>query len=422
MCDHDDHRPDPAADRLRAGAAEGCAESRLLLTRRNLLGVTAGLFSAAFLPGSADAAGADEPRLLVVVLRGGLDGLSTIIPSGDLDYFSARGDLAIPEGELIGLDSFFSLHPKLKTFGALYQSGQASAVHAIAPPLRTRSHFDCQDNLESGLPGRSRTASGWMNRLLAALPTGAPVRVRGAVEVGEGPLMLRGAAPVLGWSPSALTHLADPTLYLVRSLYRSIDKPLYDALQTGLKAQQFAEGLGKDPEEMSDLLKAFRGAGRLLGAETGPRLAVLSVQGFDTHTDEGGTTGMLADKLTELDQGLAAFKTSVGAAWGRTVVLMVSEFGRTVFNNGNKGSDHGVGTVALMAGGAVKGGKVLGAWPGLAKSDLYEGRDLRATTDLRSLFKGVLREHLAVPDTIINTTVFPSSAAAPPLKGLIVGA
>jgi uncharacterized protein (DUF1501 family) len=421
LCDdHDDI--DPARARLNAAAAEGCAESRLLLSRRSMLGVTAGLFSSAFIPQSAEAAGETEPRLLVVVLRGGMDGLSTVVPYGDLNYFSSRGELAMPTAGLIRLDSFFALHPSLRTFASMYTAGEASVIHAVAPPLRTRSHFDCQDNLESGLGGRSSNPTGWMNRLLAAMPTGTLIKTRGAIAVGEGPLMLRGSAPVMGWSPDVLAHVVDPTLYLIRSLYRNVDKGLYDNLESGLRTQTFAEGLGADPITMPELQKAFRGAGRLLGAGTGPRMAVMSVLGWDTHASQGGTTGVLADKLTELDQGLAAFKATVGAAWARTAVLIVTEFGRTVGNNGNKGTDHGVATVALMAGGAVAGTKVHANWPGLAPANLYDGRDLKPTTDLRSVFKGVLREHMAVPDAIINGTVFPDSLGVPPLQGLIKGA
>lgn len=420
MSDHHD-APSPADLRLRAAAAEGCDESRLLLSRRSMLGVTAGLFSWAFMPRDAEASVAD-PRLLVVVLRGGMDGLSAVVPYGDLDYVSSRGELAIPSASLNRIDGFFGLHPALRTFAGLYGAGDASIVHAACVPLRTRSHFDCQDNLESGLPGAGLATTGWLNRLLEVLPAGAPLKTRGAIEISDAPLLLRGAAPVLGWTSTQIAPVKDPTLYLIRSLYRAIDKPLSGKLELGLQAERMADGLGSDPPTMSDLTRSFRGAGRLLAAPVGPRIAVLSVQGWDTHTSQGGASGILHDRLKELDDGLAAFKTTVGSAWGSTVVLMVTEFGRTVANNGNHGTDHGVGTVALLAGGAVAGGKVIADWPGLKAAKLYDGRDLMPTTDLRSVFKGVLREHLAVPDSIITGTLFPDSLDAPPLAGLIKGA
>jgi uncharacterized protein (DUF1501 family) len=207
---------------------------------------------------------------------------------------------------------------------------------------------------------------------------------------------------------------------MIRTLYKARDPELLTYLDRGLSASRFAEGLGVDPPDMSLLLQSFRGAGRLLAAPDGPRLAAISVNGWDTHTDQGGARGALAGLLSSLDDGLAGFKATVGSTWAQTVVLLVTEFGRTVQNNGNHGTDHGVGTTALLAGGAVNGGRVLCDWPGLAAQDLYEGRDLKPTTDLRSVFKGVLRDHLRIPDSLLNSTIFPdSAAAAPPLNGLI---
>lgn len=419
------HEVDP---RIVAAASTGCAESRLLLSRRSMLGLSASLFSWACMPKIASAATTD-PRLLIVVLRGGMDGLGAVAPYGEGNiYVEGRGELFIRPDDLIKLSdkkypNFFGLHPALKTFGSMYEAGDASIVHATAVPLWTRSHFDCQDNLENGMPGVvTSNATGWMNRLLQALPSGAPVRARGAMEIGSAPLILRGSEPVLGWSASSLEHVADPTLYLIRTLYKSQDKVFYDNLERGLKAQRFAEGLGVMPDGATDLQMGFLGAGRLLAAPDGPRVATLSVDGWDTHTAQGTVEGKLADQLAELDNGLSLFRSTIGDMWGQTVVMMVTEFGRMVANNGNQGSDHGVGTVALLAGGAVAGRKIVTKWPGLGPNQLYEKRDLKATIDLRSVFKGVLREHLDVPDTIINATVFPDSAATKPLRGLIKGA
>jgi uncharacterized protein (DUF1501 family) len=425
----DDRGSDPADLRMRARAAEGCAESKLLLSRRSMLGVTAGLFSWACMPRYAHAAGSSDPRFLVVILRGGMDGLSTVAPYGEGSaYIEGRGELYIPKSSLIPLKSgkfpdFFGLHPSLKTFGAMYAAGDASIVHATCVPLWNRSHFDGQDNLENGMPGLvTGQSTGWLNRLLTKLPTGGTIRQGGAMEIGQAPLLLRGEAPVLGWTASTVPHVEDPTLYLIRSLYRQRDKQLSAILENGLKAQRFAEGLGSDSDKLSELQKGFQGAGRLLAAPNGPRIATLSVHGWDTHTNQGGVEGELADRLAALDDGLARFRVTIGDAWPQTVVMIVTEFGRMVANNGNDGSDHGVGTVALLAGGAVDGGKIFAKWPGLAPRYLYEKRDLRSTTDLRSVFKGVLREHLDVPDSVINSAIFPESGLVRPLTGLIKSA
>lgn len=218
---HDEPPLDPVEQRLRHAACEGCAESRLLISRRSMLGVTAGLFSWGFMPHFAEAASAGhDPRLLVVVLRGGMDGISTVVPFGDSHYVSMRGDIAIPAASTIKLNSFFGLHPALSSFGSYYKAGSAAVVHATCVPLHSRSHFDGQDNLENGLPGLAANATGWLNRLLTALPAGAPIKSKGAIQIGDAPLILRGPAPVLGWSPTWFSHVTDPTLYLIRSLYR----------------------------------------------------------------------------------------------------------------------------------------------------------------------------------------------------------
>jgi uncharacterized protein (DUF1501 family) len=263
----------------KAVTSEGCEEARLLLSRRAMLGVSAGLFSWAFVPRSAEAAGSDgEARLLVVILRGGMDGLSTVVPHGDKHYVSMRGDLALPEASTIRLNGFFGLHPALKHFGALYRAGDAAVVHATAVPLRSRSHFEAQDNLENGLPGLDPDATGWLNRLLHVLPAGAPVKVGGALEIGEAPLILRGPAPVVGWSPTSFRHVEDPILYMIRTLYRDQDRELFTHLEHGLEGLRMAERVVKVDPDIGVLRNGFRGAGRLLASPTGPRIAVLSMK------------------------------------------------------------------------------------------------------------------------------------------------
>ncbi len=414
----DDETVDPTAARLEAAAASGCAESRMLLTRRALLGLSAGLFSAAVLPRWAEASTGFDPRLLVVILRGGLDGVNTVVPHGDPWYETMRREVAFARADTIALDGFFGLNPAMPRFGALFAAGEAAVVHATCPPLRNRSHFDAQDNLETGLPGRASNATGWLNRLLTALPAGAPIKTAGAIEIGGAPLILRGPAPVLGWSPSWFWPMDPTTTGNIRNLYAALDPAMLRELDLGLRADALASGQGSDDGDLGTLRKGFRGAARLLAAAAGPRIAVLSVDGFDTHSRQGLLGGTLAGLLGELDLGLDDFRTLIGDSWSRTVVLCVTEFGRSVAVNGASGTDHGIGTAALLAGGAVAGGRVVADWPGLAPAGLVDG-DLAATTDLRAVFKGVLREHLDVPASLLDSQVFPGSAGIAPLSGLV---
>lgn len=396
-----------------------CEESRLLLTRRHMLGVTASLFSAGMLPRWAHAS-ATSPRMLFVVLRGGMDGLAAVIPHGDPNYERQRGDLALARSDTIRLNSFFSLHPALQNFGQWYGDGEALAVHAACVPLQNRSHFDCQDNLESGLAGKSSNPTGWLNRLLSVLPTSAPIRRAGAIEIGEAPLILRGPAPVLGWSPTWFTDTEDATTNNILASYYANDRPLYSVLRRGLRADALAERAGGGNDEgISQLRRGFRGAARLMRANGGPHIAVLSVGGFDTHSSQGVLDGPLHTQLSELDSGLADFRSEIGGLWSNTVVVCATEFGRSAIRNGDNGTDHGAGTVALLAGGAVNGRRVFADWPGLRNADLDRDKDLAVTTDLRSVFKGVLEAHLDVPASLINRHIFPDSRDAPFLRALI---
>jgi uncharacterized protein (DUF1501 family) len=293
----------------------------------------------------------------------------------------------------------------------------------VSTPYRDRSHFDGQDVLESGYAGPGRVQSGWLNRTLEALPKGE--RVMSALAVGPTtPLVLRGAAPTVGWAPVALPQADDDTAMRLVELYRHRDPALATALSQGLQLEKAATGDDMKPKPGGNAITAMRtvarGAAKLMAADDGPRIAALAFDGWDTHANEGGPVGRLAQLLSGLDGAFAEFESGLGAHWRDTAVVVATEFGRTARINGTEGTDHGTGTLALLAGGAIKGGRVISDWPALKPANLYQGRDLAPTTDLRAVIKGVLLDHLGISERVLAQTVFPDSAAARPTKGLVV--
>lgn len=407
----------PVDPRTAAAAREGCPDARLALSRRSMIGVTASLFSSAFLPDFAQAATDPDARLLVVVLRGGMDGMGMLVPKLDPRYASLRGRLAIPFSSTLSLGPDFGLHPALSRVHAMFAAGDAAFAPAAGIPVRNRSHFECQDNLENGLPANVSNSTGWLNRLLGGLPSGDPIRLKRGIEIGEAPLILRGPEPVLGWSPTWFEKTRPDNLQRLQTVYSTLDPALWQSLWRGILADRLASAAGAGGGATSPLRKGFIGAARLMRAATGPRIAVLSVDNWDTHANEGGVTGQFADRLRELDEALGDLRTELGALWGKTVAICVTEFGRTVRINGSAGTDHGIASAALLVGGAVRRG-FIGDWPGLAPAQLFDG-DLRPTVDLRAIFKGLLRDHIGVPRDILDTTVFPGSAALAPIAGLV---
>jgi uncharacterized protein (DUF1501 family) len=394
-------------------------------TRRSLLLGGASFAAWAYLPKFARAADGRDPRLVVVILRGALDGLATVAPIGDPDYAGLHGSIALrPDGPnaAVMLDSFFGLHPAMPEFSRMYRQKQAAVIHAVATAYRDRSHFDGQDVLESGFAGPGRVQSGWLNRALEALPRGE--RVMSGLAVGPTtPLILRGPAPTVAWAPVALPQAADDTAMRLMDLYSHRDPALGKALAAGLQLDKVAQGDDMKPKPGNNGAAAMRlvarGAAKLMAADDGPRIAALAFDGWDTHANEGGATGRLAQLLGGLDGALAEFESGLGQRWRDTVVMVATEFGRTARVNGTEGTDHGTATIALLAGGAVKGGRVISDWPGLKPANLYQGRDLAPTNDLRAVFKGVLQDHLGIAETALAQTVFPDSTAARPMKGLL---
>jgi uncharacterized protein (DUF1501 family) len=401
-------------------------------TRRELLLGSGTLFAWAFLPKLARAEGRD-PRLLVIVLRGALDGLAAVAPVGDPDWIGLRGANALTlDGKppALPLDSFFALNPAMPNLHRLYQSGAATIVHAVATPYRERSHFDGQDVLESGLGKPGATDTGWLNRALLSLqPGGRAGGGRDAFAVGPiAPLVVRGPAPVLSWTPRRLPPTSDDTVMRLMDLYQHTDPALARVLEDRMGLATIARAGGMDGEQPRAAgvgqLRAYftesaAAAAKFLARADGPRVGALAFDGWDTHAAEGVVNGRLAMLLGALDGGIAAIETEMKDAWRETVVAVVTEFGRTARINGTDGTDHGTGTVALLAGGALKGGRVVADWPGLKPAKLHDGRDLKPTTDLRAVLKGLLKDHLRVDGTALAANVFPDSGGVKPMSGLL---
>jgi uncharacterized protein (DUF1501 family) len=371
------------------------------------------------------AAASQDSRFVLVILRGGLDGLAAVPPYAEPAYAQLRGSLALAkpgaQDGALDLDGTFGLHPALTNLHAMYRAREALVLHAAATPYRERSHFDAQNVLEAGGTAPNAGGGGWLNRALAALDSAGTAR--GAVALADSvPLVLRGELAVTSWAPSQLPETDDDTLARVRRLYEAADPELAASLNGALEAREIAGdagdarmGGGRGGSSLAPLASA---AARFLSSADGPRIAVLDAGGWDTHANQGAAQGPLAQRLRGLDSGLQLLKTELGAHWRQTTVLVVTEFGRTVAVNGTRGTDHGTAGCAFLLGGAVAGGRVVADWPGLTARDLHEGRDLRATTDLRALFKGVLHERFGVSESALAHSVFPASDSVEPLEGL----
>jgi len=394
-----------------------------MTTRRSLLTTTAKLTLLAPFARIAVAAPKPDARFVLVILRGGLDGLAAAAPYAEPQYRSLRGALALDapggEGGALDLDGTFGLHPSLASVHAMYAAGEALVLHAAATPYRERSHFDAQNVLEAGGVAPSGAATGWLNRAVGALASAGDAR--GAVALADTvPLVLRGEFDVMSWAPSRLPDADDDTLARVRRLYAAADPELAARLDSALGARSLAgdagEGMGGRPgQALAPLASA---AARFLASADGPRIAVLEVGGWDTHANQGAAQGNLAQRLRALDAGLQTLKAELGEHWRSTCVAVATEFGRTAAVNGTRGTDHGTAGCAFLLGGAVAGGRVLADWPGLAPRDLYEGRDLRPTTDLRAVFKGVLHERFGLTEAALAQHVFPGSGGLAPLERL----
>jgi len=428
-----------------------------MLGRRDLL--MAGLGGGVALAGltgplGLSAAFADVPgdkRFVFIVLRGAMDGLNVVVPYGDAAYRNLRRELAMAApgetGGVSNLDGFFGLHPKLTQLGAWYQEKALLPIQAVATAYRDRSHFDGQDLLETGGTTPHAIDSGWLNRSLAAL--GGQPRLGLAVS-DQVPLVIRGKVEVASWAPSNVPEADSSFIGLVQAMYRQ--QPQFETtLTAAISATQMADqatAMNDDGSDMAGVksdntgnmvdrkarlsqakpgqakpggaqLQMFTAAGKMLADPAGPRIAVLEVGGWDTHTGQGTIEGRLGHNLELFDAALSGLRQGLGEAWSKTVILAATEFGRTAAPNGTGGTDHGTASAAFMMGGAVSGGRVLADWPGLAAGKLYQDRDLAPTLDLRAVTKGVLRDHLGIAEAQLDEQVFPASRQAKPVTGLL---
>ena len=390
-----------------------------MFSRRQLLKLLGASAATHALPQLALAAADTEARFVLVILRGAVDGLALAPPYGDGNYARLRGQLALGtpgSGDgVLRLDGLFGLHPALSEVHARYAAREALLVHAVASPYRERSHFDGQDLLESGASRVGALRDGWLNRGLAALPGATAIAL-----AQNTPLVLRGASPVTSWAPTRLPDADDATLARLQRLYAG-DEFFASRLEQALRSRDIAGGMDSDGRRSGNEAQRFgelmKSAARFLTAPDGARIAVLEFGGWDTHANQGAAGGQLANRFAVLDSALADLRKGLGDSWQDTVIAVVTEFGRTVRANGTQGTDHGTGTAALLLGGAIQGGKVVADWPGLGK--LHEDRDLVPTTDLRSVFKSVLLDHLDIAPAVVERRVFPDSAGAAMVPDLI---
>lgn len=382
-----------------------------MINRRNLvLTGAAGALSLGFAPRIAFAQAASDRRFVFIIQRGAADGLGTLAPVGDPAFAAQRGVLAQDFAEAAKLDAMFALHPNLKNVAQMYAAKEALFVHAVASPYRDRSHFDAQNVLETGGAAAYQLKDGWMNRLLGVLPDDERKGIAIAATV---PMALRGRVEVASYAPSVLPDASDDLLGRVATLYAE-DPQLHAIWQQATATRTLTGDLAANNGRNAAATGAF--AARLLAADNGARIAMIETGGWDTHA---GQRGRLGAQLNGMDQMIAALKTGLGPLWGTTMVVVATEFGRTVKVNGTQGTDHGTASVAWLLGGAVKGGRVVADWPGLSDAALYEGRDLKPTAGLDAVIGSAAAAHFGVDPARAMPALFPGQKSARVMDGLV---
>jgi uncharacterized protein (DUF1501 family) len=386
---------------------------------------------------ATSSAAGDQRRLIVLMLRGAVDGLSVVVPYGDDDYYKNRGKIALARpngaGGLIDLDGHFGLHPALAPLLPRWADGSLAFVHASGSPAATRSHFEAQDFMESGTPGVSTTADGWMNRLLGVLPgTRHPTT---AISLGNAqPRIMTGrngvANVALGRGAARAQATDRPAVAAAFDSLYAGDDALSRTYHEGREARtDLLEAMHTDPPEdpkanggapsVQGFAQDAQQLARIMTRDARVRLAFLAVGGWDTHVNQGAAQGQLANRLRPLGEGLALLARNLGDVYRDTAIVVMSEFGRTAHENGNGGTDHGHGNAMWVMGGAVNGRKVYGEWPGLAPNSLHEARDLAVTTDFRAVLGTLCSSHLGLGDAAMEA-VFPKApAASSPVKNLL---
>lgn len=384
------------------------------------------------------AKGKDKPIVIAIFQRGAMDGISAVVPFGDRNYYSVRPNIAVPQPKsgasndtAIDLDGYFGLHPALLSFKPLYDAGNLAIIHAVGSPDNTRSHFDAQDYMESATPGNKGTGDGWLNRYLQAQRDQKATPFRAVSLTANLPRTLLGNAPAI-----AMTNIGDFGVragqgngQVAKGFEELYAQNMGDALHgTGKEAFEAVKMLKKaNPQQYqaanganypgSPFGQALLQIAQLIKADIGVEVAFTDVGGWDTHANQGNARGQLANRLQDFGQSIAALYRDLGDHMRNVVIITMTEFGRTIRQNGSGGTDHGHASVAFALGGAVKGGKVYGKWPGLASEQLYEGRDLQLTTDFRDLFAEIAARHMGAANL---GAIFPGFNPNPAnFKGMI---
>ena len=356
--------------------------------------------------------GKDRPIIIAIFQRGAADGISMVVPFGDKSYYQLRPQIAIPEpsriveDRAIDLDGFFGLHPALASLKPIYDESRLAIVHAVGSPDNTRSHFDAQDYMESGTPGNKGTTDGWLNRYLQGNPETEATSFRAVAISANLPRSLVGAAPVAAMQRVANFGIrGGAATQEIEELFADTYKETFDAVKMlrGATSQEYVAASGVQYPN-SPFGQALQQIAQLVKSDVGMEVAFTDIGGWDTHANQGNARGQLANRLKDFGDGLAALYRDLGDRMHNVVILTMTEFGRAMRQNGSGGTDHGHASCLFMAGGGVKGGKVYGRWPGLAREQLYEGRDLALTTDFRNVFAEVLVEHMRAKDV---AKVFP---------------
>ena len=354
-------------------------------------------------------------RFVFILLRGGFDGLAALVPYGDRDYLSLRGSFAYNTSDLVALDDTFGLAPGLAPLRSLWDANQLALVDAMAIPHRTRSHFDGQAVLETGLDRPAGSSDGWLNRLLQVMSG-----TRSGIAIAAGmPLSLTGPYQVETWSPTQLGAVDDAFLDRLAVLYRS-DAALQNRFEAAL---QQAELVGEEPMARGNARRGgitplMQAAAKILRQDRGPNIAAMEFSGWDTHANQGMAGGALDRLLGQLAEGLVAFRTDMGTAWQNTTVVVMTEFGRTARPNGTRGTDHGTAGVGLVLGPRLAKSAIIADWPGLSSNALFEGRDLRPTLDTRAVLKATIAGAFDLTPAQLDR-VFPNSSSVRAVAGLM---